>query len=93
MTDRLDGNAIAGSLYAAFGHEMTTATGTCGDCGTESLVAELAIYLPGPGAVARCTHCGNVVVVLVEIRGITCVDVMGFSALDYDEPHPNAQDD
>lgn len=62
MTDRLDGNAIAGSRYAAFGHEMTTATGTCGDCGTISRLGELAVYLPGPGAVGRCPHCGNVVV-------------------------------
>jgi hypothetical protein len=27
--DALDGNAIAGELYTAFGHEMTTAVGTC----------------------------------------------------------------
>lgn len=82
MTNRLDGNAIAGSLHVAFGHEMTMAIGTCATCGTASRLAELAVYLPGPGAVARCTHCGAVVMVLVEIRGITCLDVMGFSALD-----------
>lgn len=81
MTSRVDGNAIAGSLYAAFGHEMTTATGTCGNCGTSSRLAELAVYPPGPGAVGRCPHCGNVLVVLVEIRGMTCVDVTGMSAL------------
>lgn len=86
MTNRVDGNAIAGSLYAAFGREMTMATGTCGNCGRSSRFAELAVYLPGPGAVGRCPHCGNVVVVLVEIRGITCVDVMGFSALQEDVP-------
>lgn len=31
--DALDGNAIAGDHYAAFGHEMTTVVGTCTSCG------------------------------------------------------------
>jgi DNA-directed RNA polymerase subunit RPC12/RpoP len=68
MTDRLDGNAIAGTLYAVFGKEMTTATGVCASCGTSSRLAELAVYLPGAGTVARCRHCGSILMVLVEIR-------------------------
>jgi hypothetical protein len=80
--EALDGNAIAGRLFAVFGGEMTTATATCGDCGTSSLVAELGVYLQAPGTVARCRACGNVVLVLVEVRGITCVDLRGLAALD-----------
>jgi Family of unknown function (DUF6510) len=30
--DPLDGNAIAGLLFDAFGREMTTAAGTCARC-------------------------------------------------------------
>lgn len=60
-------------------------TGICRNCGTGSRFAELAVYLPGPGAVGRCAHCDNVVVVLVEIRGVTSIDVTGFSALREDE--------
>ena len=29
----LDGNAVAGMLQEVFAVEMTTATGTCGNCG------------------------------------------------------------
>src|SRR6476619_4549935 len=83
--DVLDGNAIAGMLFAAFGEEMTTATGTCASCATRSQLAEFEVYLGGPGAVARCRHCGNIVMVLVEISGIACVDLLGLVALEKSE--------
>ena len=67
--DALDGNAVAGALYEHFGEDMTTAYGTCGHCGTRGLVAELAVYVRAPGAVMRCRACGDVVMVVVEIRG------------------------
>jgi len=44
VTYVLDGNAIAGDLFAAFGHEMTTVVGRCRNCGTASPVAELCVY-------------------------------------------------
>jgi ribosomal protein S27AE len=65
----LDGNAIAGALYEAFGDEMTTRTGICEHCGAAGLVAELRVYTRAPGIVARCSNCGNVVLVLVDARG------------------------
>jgi ribosomal protein S27AE len=80
--DALDGNAIAGKLFSVFGGEMTMASATCGNCGTRSLVAELDVYLRAPGTVARCRSCGDVVLVLVEVRGITSVDLRGLAALD-----------
>jgi hypothetical protein len=80
--DALDGNAIAGMLFAAFGEEMTSATGVCASCGIRSQLVELKVYLRAPGAVARCARCDNVVIVLVEIRGITCVDLWGLEVLE-----------
>jgi hypothetical protein len=80
--DALDGNAIAGTLFEAFGSEMTTANGVCGSCGTSSRLAEFAVYLRGPGLVVRCRYCDSVVMVLVEIGGVTCVDAMGLSVLE-----------
>ena len=80
--DALDGNAIAGTLAAVFGTEMTTATGACASCGRRSLVGEFAVYLRGPGTVVRCSDCENVVMVLVEAHGVTCVDLPGLEALD-----------
>jgi hypothetical protein len=64
--DALDGNAIAGDLFAAFGHEMTTAVGICTSCGAPSAIAELRVYISGPGTVARCRHCASVAIVLVR---------------------------
>ena len=64
--DALDGNAIGGELFAAFGHEMTAVVGTCNSCGASSAIAELRVYISGPGTVARCPGCGGVAIVLVR---------------------------
>ena len=77
----LDGNAIGGLLMEVFGAEMTTAAGTCGSCGAVSQVAELAVYLGGPGTVVRCRSCDSVLMVFVAVRGITCVDLQGLASL------------
>lgn len=69
--DALDGNAIAGWLFEHFGSEMTTVVGRCRHCGAQSLIAELQVYTRAPGAVARCPGCGDVVMVLVSVRGST----------------------
>jgi hypothetical protein len=64
--DALDGNAIAGELFAAFGHEMTTVVGTCTSCGARSAIAELPVNVSGPGTVARCPGCASVAIVLAR---------------------------
>jgi hypothetical protein len=79
--EALDGNAIAGTLMAIFGTEMTTATAACAGCGRRSLVGELDVYLRGPGTVVRCGHCEDVVMVVVEAHRLICVDLSGLVAL------------
>jgi hypothetical protein len=79
----LDGNAIAGLLHDVFDTEMTTATGVCASCGASRQVAEVAVYLRAPGTVARCRTCGSVLMVVVDVRGIKCVDLSGLAALNY----------
>jgi DNA-directed RNA polymerase subunit RPC12/RpoP len=64
--DPLDGNAIAGELFAHFGHEMTTAVGRCRHCGARGQIAELVVYARAPGTVVRCPSCGNVVIVVAR---------------------------
>ena len=44
-------------------------------------LAELAVYQQAPGVVARCTSCQNVLLVIVQIRGIRCVDLLGIAAV------------
>jgi phage FluMu protein Com len=80
--DPLDGNAIAGQLVAIFGTEMTTATGECAHCGAVAQVAETVVYLRAPGVVVRCRNCSEVLMVLVDKRGIACVDARGLARLD-----------
>jgi hypothetical protein len=80
--DALDGNAIAGQLFEHFGTEMTTATGACAHCGAVAKIAELSVYSRAPGAVVRCRSCGNVVMVLVTVRGAARVDLRGFNLLE-----------
>ena len=77
----LDGNAIGGRLLEVFGVEMTTATGVCANCGATGYVAELEVYVQAPGTVARCRSCRSVLMVLVTVRGITCVDLRGLAEL------------
>ena len=79
--DALDGNAIAGQLYEVFGAEMTTATVVCGACGARSHVAEIAVYRRTPAPVGRCRSCDSVLLVLSEIRGVTCVDLGGLAEM------------
>jgi hypothetical protein len=79
--EALDGNAIAGALMSAFGYEMTMAQGTCSNCGQTNALAAVRVYLRAPGAVARCPACGEVQLVLIEARGVVCVDVRGLAAL------------
>lgn len=82
----LDGNAIAGALFEHFGSEMTTATGSCRNCGRVGMIAELAVYPAGPGAVVRCRACGSVVMVVVEVRGTTRVNLTCLRLLDAPRP-------
>ena len=78
----LDGNAIGGDLLEVFGVDLTAATGECASCGTSSVVAETVVYMRGPGRVARCRTCGELQIVLVTIRNITCVDLRGITGLE-----------
>ena len=78
----LDGNAIGGMLCEIFGGEMTMSQAVCGRCGARGPLAECEVYFGGPGVVVRCRVCHDVVMVLVEVRGMVCIDLSGPSKLD-----------
>ena len=80
--EALDGNAIGGPLLELFGREMTAVSGTCGHCGSVSRIAELHVYISGPGTVVRCPSCGEVVLVLTSIRGELRATVRQFAIPD-----------
>ena len=80
--EALDGNAVAGALLDYFGAEMTVAHGFCAYCGAPSQIRELRVYRQAPGAVVRCRHCGNVVIVLVRVGDSQKVHLSGFRLRD-----------
>jgi hypothetical protein len=81
----LDGNAIAGELWDVFGADISGAATVCVACGASSYVAEAVVYTRGPGTVARCRTCGELHIVLVTIRDVTCVDIRGIAAMTMEE--------
>jgi ribosomal protein L37AE/L43A len=62
---RLDGNAVAGLLQEVFAVEMTTAVGTCSNCGASGAVGAVHVYR-GAGLVLRCPQCDNPLVKIVR---------------------------
>jgi hypothetical protein len=79
--EALDGNAIGGLLLEVFGVEMTTATGTCDNCGATGVVAGFAVYRQAPGTVVRCPACEHVLMVFSQLHGRYCVDLGGLRTL------------
>ena len=73
-------NAIAGDLIEVLGVDLVATTCVCASCGASGFFAEAVVYMRGPGRVARCRACSEMLAVLVTIRGITCVDLRGIAA-------------
>lgn len=78
----LDGNGAAGLLREIFGSEMTVAVATCASCGAVAPMGESVLYVRAPGTVIRCRSCEGVLVVVTQVRGMHCVDMMGIGVLD-----------
>ena len=73
----LDGNALAGSLAEIFAGDLTSAVFVCAGCGGAGAIATLRVYPAGPGDVARCPGCTDVVLRIVRIRDRTVLDLRG----------------
>lgn len=79
--DELDGNAAAGVLQEIFGTEMTAVAATCVTCGAVAPIGESALYAGGPGTVIRCRSCDSVLIVVTQVRGMYCLDLMGIGSM------------
>jgi hypothetical protein len=80
----LDGNAAAGELTEIFAMDITAAEGQCAYCGETKRFAEAHLYMRGPGVVARCAVCENVLLRLVNVRQRVFLDVRGLTYLRLD---------
>jgi hypothetical protein len=78
---RLDGNAAAGLLYEVFGAEVTTASGTCDECGATDAVGAVHVY-QAAGTVLRCPHCHAVLLKIVSDGSRFWVDARGLRTLE-----------
>ena len=61
----LDGNAVAGLLQEVFAVEITTAIGTCGNCGATEPIGAVHVFR-GAGVVLRCPRCDNTLMTIVK---------------------------
>lgn len=82
--DYLDGNAAAGELSKVFAIDVTAAEGECANCGAKRRLAEAHVYMRGPGIVARCAACEQVLLRLVQACDRVCLDVRGLTYLSLD---------
>jgi Family of unknown function (DUF6510) len=81
MDATYDGNMLAGPLSDVFAMEVTTAVAQCRGCGRATVVAELAVYGPEPGLVARCPGYTDVMLRVVQAPDAVWVDLGGMSSL------------
>jgi Zn finger protein HypA/HybF involved in hydrogenase expression len=77
----LDGNAVAGLLQEVFAVDMTTATGTCDNCGATEPVGAVHVFR-GAGIVLRCPHCENALVKIVRDDTRVWIDLRGVRTLE-----------
>ena len=81
---KLDGNAAAGELEQIFAFEVTSAVGTCANCGAVGAVGGTSVYSQAPGIVIRCPACQGVLIRLahdgesrywLEMTGVSSLEV------------------
>ena len=80
----VDGNAAGGELSRVFALDITAAEGQCAHCGATKRFAEAHLYMQGPGVVARCAVCEQVLLRLVNARQRVFLDVRGMKYVCFD---------
>ena len=77
----VDGNAIAGLLQEVFAVEMTTAIGTCAECGAAEPGGAVHVFR-GAGVVMRCPQCGNALLTILKDDTRVRIGFMGVRTLE-----------
>ncbi len=78
-----DGNALAGPLLDVFAFEVSTATARCAGCTRTEPIVALHVYQGGPGVVARCPGCGDVLLRYAETPHGRWLDLRGTAVLHF----------
>ncbi|HEV2426932.1 MAG TPA: DUF6510 family protein [Acidimicrobiales bacterium] len=77
----LDGNVLHDLPVAGGDIELTLAVATCAGCGASEPMARALVYGGTMGQIARCAHCGDVVIRLTRIADTVYVDLRGTRVL------------
>jgi Family of unknown function (DUF6510) len=75
--ETLDGNALAGLFAEVFGKEMTSTVITCRTCGTAAPIGGTVVYPNPMAAIVRCRNCTQLLILITQIHGVSCVDMLG----------------
>ncbi len=73
----VDGNVLAGQLTELFAFDGTMASIHCPGCGAVEVLATAMVYMDDMGTVARCCHCDDVLLTVVEGDGRRWVSFVG----------------
>lgn len=76
-----DGNLLDGPLSEVFVRDVTGASGRCRFCGLDAPVAQVHVWASGPGVVARCSGCDEVLVRFVQTDTSVLLDASGLAEL------------
>jgi ribosomal protein S27E len=86
MGTHLDGNVLGGALGELFAVDLTAAVGQCASCGSRRAVAQAVVFADGPGLVARCPVCSDVLLRVASGEGRIWLDLRGLSCLEVASP-------
>jgi len=81
MTNRLDGNVLAGALANLFVQDATELQARCTKCGEIAPIAAAMVYPDAPGLIARCRSCNHVLAAIVEAGDKTYLSLSGLSGI------------
>ncbi len=73
----VDGNALAGPLSELFDFDVTTTSARCSSCRTVAVLARAMVYEKPHSFIVRCSHCGEVLMVVLQKADATELDLSG----------------
>jgi Family of unknown function (DUF6510) len=83
MSDNfVDGNALGGTFREVFAVDITAARGRCASCGSVNPIGTTRVYSLAAGSVARCVHCDDVVIKVVNAPDRVFLNFAGLSFLE-----------
>lgn len=81
MTTPKDGNVLGGLLGEYLGVDLTASLLVCASCEQPQAMAQVVVYEAGPGLVARCRGCSEILLRAAVIREELVLDLRGAASV------------